>query len=128
MLPRPLIRPLTAIAIVGTTLGLARLVKADGYYYVPKSYYVAPPLVYNFYPIYQPAPIIMYEPVPGPPPPVAGYYSLWPGPVGRVRERWNVSPHRTRYRYQYQFPNGVEYSYRYRRNGGFARFSEKWDH
>ncbi|HTI49452.1 MAG TPA: hypothetical protein VL475_00820 [Planctomycetaceae bacterium] len=123
-----LIRPFAAILFVATTLGLSRSAHADGYYYAPKSYYVAPPLVYDFYPIYRPAPIVIYEPVPAPPPPATGYYYPLPGPVGRARETWNASPHRARYRYEYEFPNGVEYKYRYKRDGGYVRFSEKWDH
>jgi hypothetical protein len=121
--------PFLAIGVVAITLGFARLAQADGYDYVPKSYYVAPPLMYDFYfsPIFFPAPIIMYEPIPGPPPPVVGHYYPRPGRVGRARESWNSSPRRTRYRYEYEFPNGVEYKYRYKRDGNFARYRETWD-
>jgi hypothetical protein len=101
--------------------------RAEGYFYVPKSYYVAPPLVYDYYPIFRPAPIVVYEPVQIAPAPVAGYYYPLSAAPGRVRETWNASPNRVRYRLEHDLPDGTEYKYRYKRDGGFVRFTEKWD-
>ncbi|MFN0056176.1 MAG: hypothetical protein ACKV0T_28850 [Planctomycetales bacterium] len=89
-----------AVAIIGVALpGAAR---GDGYYYAPKSFYVAPPLVGDGYPIFSPAPIVVYERPQIAPGPVVGFYqplAVRPGRV-RVRESLNVNGPRARYRYQ----------------------------
>lgn len=109
-----------ATLILGATACLAETARADGYYYVPQPYYVAPPVAYSYQPAYYfPAPVVVYQPAP-----VTAFYAPAPG---RVRERWSDSPHRSRYRYEYEFPNGVEYKYRYKRDGGYVRIQEKWD-
>src|SRR5262245_39228270 len=109
----------------------ATAVQAAGYYYVPRSYYVAPPLMSNYAPIFLPTPIVTYQAVPVVPAPAMGtYYPLptaaaapapamgvyYPPPTvvpapapGRVRETWNLHPYRDRYRYQVKLPNGQEY-------------------
>ena len=46
---------------------------------------------------------------------------------GRVRESWNTHPYRDRYRYQVKLPNGQEYKYHYMRDGGYVRYTEKWN-
>jgi hypothetical protein len=122
--------------------------QAGGYYYRARSFYVTPPIYANL-PIFGQPPIVVYEPVVTYPAPVAGYYTpistpvieqtavvapapiVAPAPVavptGRVRERQLSTPLRTRYDYKVDYPNGVEYRYRYRRLGGVVRFSERWD-
>ena len=115
----------TLIAALG--LFFAPVARADGYYYAPKSFYVVPPLVYDYYPLFRAAPIVVYEPVRVAPPPIAGYYYRLPAQPIRVRESGNASPSRSRYRYEERYPNGVEYKYRYKRDGGYIRFTEKWE-
>jgi len=119
---------------------------ADGYVYVPRSFYVAPPVVTSYYPVLYPPPIVVYEPRPPAQPLYVGtYYALpapgsmpvpvvqasplvqgAPGPV-RIRESWNSHPWRSRYRYEEKYPNGLEHKYRYKRDGGYVRVEEKWD-
>lgn len=136
----------TALVVFASPLAFAPAIQAGGYYYEARSYYVAPPLTY--YSVIAPAPIVVYEPavmVPAPvyyrapvvvaPAPVVSY-SVAPAPVVsyaapvpayRYHENWNYSPNRDRYRYEVKYPGGLEYEYRYKRDGNWVRFREKWD-
>ncbi len=140
---------LTALALLaGGLLVSAGNAHAGGYYYRARSFYVTPPIYANL-PVFGQPPIVVYEAVVTYPAPVAGYYTplsspviqqtaaVAPAPVvapvpvavpaGRVRERQLSTPLRSRYDYKVDYPNGVEYRYRYRRVGGIVRFSERWD-
>lgn len=127
----PVLRAAIPVAVaVCALLACSGAARADGYYYVARSYYVAPPLMYVGAPVFSAPPVVVYQPAPvvaapAPVAPVAGYY--YPLPAGRVRESGYSTPHRSRYRYEYELPNGVEYKYRYKRDGGYVRMREKWD-
>ncbi len=140
-----------ALVVVGGVLncGVASA-QTGGYYYQPRSFYMTPPIYANLSVFGQP-PIVVYEPVVTYPAPVAGYYTpistsvvapapaIAPAPAAavapaavaappaRVRERQISTPFRTRYQYKINYPGGPEYKYRYRRDGGLVRFSERWD-
>src|SRR5262245_23572899 len=142
---------LSAVVILaGVLVPGAASARGDGYYYQPRSFYVTPPL-YDNLSVFNAPPIVVYEPVVTYPAPVAGYYVpisttvvapapmvapapagvVGPAPVaypaGRVRERQFSTPFRTRYQYKVNYPGGLEYKYRYKRDGGLVRFSERWD-
>lgn len=141
-------RVLAAALAAGALLATSAAVRADGYYYQPRSLYVMPPL-YAYTSVFGPQPIIVYEPVVTYPAPVAGYYAplaaraAYPAPAAatvpapaasiaapapaRIRERQISTPFRTRYRYKADYPGGLDYKYRYKQDFGRVRFSEKWD-
>lgn len=140
---RTIQRAVAAAVGAGALLAAAAGAKADGYYYQPRSLYVMPPL-YSYVSVFGPQPIIVYEPVVTYPAPVAGYYAplstqsaapaaaVAPAPAGvaapaRVRERQVSTPFHSRYRYKVDYPGGLEYKYRYKRDFGRVRFTEKWD-
>jgi hypothetical protein len=114
--------------------------EAGGYVYRPRSLYIVPP-TYYYGPVLTPTPIVVVRPLVPPPvvvyEPVApvivapsaavGYYSASPGIPVRVRERGWSSPFHARYKYEVKFPDGLEYEYRYRRNGLHAWSSIRWD-
>lgn len=134
-----------AMVVVGGVLnGGVASAQTGGYYYQPRSFYMTPPIYGNLSVFGQP-PIVVYEPVVTYPAPVAGYYTpiskpvvapapvIAPAPAAvavppvRVRERQISTPFRTRYQYKVNYPGGLEYKYRYKRDGGLVRFSERWD-
>src|SRR5262245_5260483 len=141
-------RVVAAALAVGALLATSAAVRADGYYYEPRSFYVMPPL-YAYTSVFGPQPIIVYEPVVTYPAPVAGYYApiatrtAYPAPAAtvapapgasvaapppvRIRERQISTPFRTRYKYKADYPGGLDYKYRYKQDFGRIRFSEKWD-
>ncbi len=119
--------------------------RAEKVYYQPRSFYMMPPMYANIS-VFGPQPIIVYEPVVTYPAPIAGYYgtiapqaaplvapspapaaAVAPIPAARVRERQISTPFHTRYKYQANYPGGLEYKYRYQRDFGRVRFSEKLD-
>ena len=137
------------LILAGVLNGGAASAQTGGYYYQPRSFYMTPPIYTNLSVFGQP-PIVVYEPVVTYPAPVAGYYTpisttvVAPAPIvapapatvvapapavvppGRVRERQISTPFHTRYQYKVNYPGGLEYKYRYKRDGGLVRFSERW--
>ncbi|MBS0262368.1 MAG: hypothetical protein JSS02_10495 [Planctomycetes bacterium] len=127
--------------VVGAFLAGGQVLRADGYYYQPRSLYVMPP-VYAYQPVFAPPPIVYYEPVAVRPAPVAGYVVPVAAPVvpvvaarpvavpvsvpARVTERQVVTPHQSRYRYHVHSPYAPDYTYRVRDNGTTVRFNERW--
>ena len=140
---------MSLVAVAGVLNGGSASARAGGYYYQPRSFYMTPPIYANLSVFGQP-PIVVYEPVVTYPAPIAGYYTtistavVAPAPVVapvpaavvapasvaappvRVRERQISTPFRTRYQYKVNYPGGLEYKYRYKRDGGLVRFSERW--
>lgn len=141
---------LPALVACGAAL-LPSSAKAEKVYYQPRSFYMLPPMYSNIS-VFGPQPIIVYEPVVTYPAPIAGYYGTIPSPSApvtapapvapapiapgaavapvppvRVRERQISTPFHTRYKYQSNYPGGLEYKYRYKRDFGRVRFSEKLD-
>jgi hypothetical protein len=119
---------LLAFGLVAVLGFFARAARAVDYYYEPRSFYVTPPLYGFTYPVLGRAPIMVYEPAPPPVAPVVGYYEVLPAPVARVKEHGYSTPLRSRYRYKVEYPNGLEYKFRYKRDGGYVRYSDQWGH
>lgn len=59
--------------VCGVVVTTSQTAEATGYYYRARSLYVTPP-VYSYLPVFGQPPIVVYEPVPTYPAPVAGYY------------------------------------------------------
>ncbi len=67
-------------AFSGVFVSGSQTADAGGYFYRARSLYVTPP-TYAYLPVFGQPPIVVYEPVPAYPAPVAGYYSPIPAPV-----------------------------------------------
>ena len=135
---------LGSLAALSCAFGFASsTAEAGGYYYRARSLYITPPS-YAYLPVIGQPPIVVYEPVPTYPAPVAGYYGpvaapayaspavgprVGPVGVGRVRERQVSTPLYNGYRYHVHNPYSPDYAYRVRENAfGTVRFTERWSH
>jgi len=74
-------------AVTGVLAAGTASVRADGYYYQPRSFYVTPPIYANL-PVFGSPPIVVYEPVVTYPAPVAGYFT----PIGATVSAPAVAP------------------------------------
>jgi len=78
---RTMIATVSCLAVFSGALTFgSQAVEAGGYYYRARSFYVTPPIYANL-PVFGQPPIVVYEPVPTYPAPVAGYYGPVAAPV-----------------------------------------------
>lgn len=78
---RTTITTLSSLAVLSGVLACGtETADAGGYYYRARSLYITPP-TYAYLPVFGQPPIVVYEPVPTYPAPVAGYYGPVAAPV-----------------------------------------------